>query len=124
MTHIGTKEFESVNMLPIPYRVNQLKLNHTFRIYNDTCPEYMKDKFQRIRDTPLIQSTRSSLNNFFLPSIKNQASHSFFFSAIKIWNSLPSKIKEINNESTFKANIKSYLFKDLKDKDTSTIIFS
>ena len=47
-THIGSKEFEKVNMLPVSDRVKQLKLNHVFKINNGQCPEYLKDNFCKI----------------------------------------------------------------------------
>ena len=58
--------------------------------------------FIKISVTQLSLCTRASRNNLFLPRIKNQAVNSFYFSAIKEWNSLPSKLKEKNDLVTFK----------------------
>ena len=82
-SHISTIQFKRVNMLPVSYRVKQLKLNHVFKIYNDQCPLYLKENFLKISDTQLSTCTRASINNFFLPRVKNQAVNSFYFSAIK-----------------------------------------
>ena len=41
-SHVGVDEFKLVGMLPVEYRVKQLKLNHMFNIFNDKSPEYMK----------------------------------------------------------------------------------
>jgi len=40
--HVGATEFQSVKMLPVPCRVEQLKMNHMFNIVNDIAPNYMK----------------------------------------------------------------------------------
>ena len=122
-THIGSTEFSMVNMLPVSDRVRQLKLNHVFRIMNNQCPEYLKENFTRIKDTQLGLCTRASLNNLFLPRVKNQASHSFYFSAIKEWNALPTKIKDITSEVTFKLSIRDHLLKELQYKESCPFIY-
>ena len=122
-SHIGSKEFKLANMLPVQDRVRQLKLTHVFKIFHNQCPEYMKEKFLRIRDTPLRLCTRSSTNNFFLPRVTKQAIHSFFFSGIKDWNALPSLIKENNNEMTFKSKIKDHIFNELENKESSNFVY-
>ena len=90
---------------------------------NDQCPEYLKENFLMIRDTELSVCTRASLNNFFLPRVTNQASHSFYFSAIKAWNSLPSKIKESTSDVTFKLLIRDHLLKELENKESCEFIY-
>ena len=104
--HIGCKERESVNMLNVSDRVTQNKLNHVFRIWNDMCPIYLKEKFHRICDTELKKCTRASLNNFFRPSIISQAENTFFYSGIKDWNHLPANIKQIQTLTLFKEKVK------------------
>lgn len=44
-TRIGYEpydQFKSVGMLPVKYRVVQLKLNHMFNIITNTAPNYLK----------------------------------------------------------------------------------
>ena len=54
-------------------------------------------------------NTRSSQFNFVVPKIKGVDSSSFFFTAIRDWNSLPDNIKSIKDHEDFKTNIKSFL---------------
>ena len=110
-------------MLPVSDRVKQLKLNHVFKIFNNHCPEYLKENFNKIKDTQLSICTRASTNNLFLPRVKNQASHSFYFSAIKEWNTLPSKIKDISSEVTFKLSIRDHLLRELQNKESCPFIY-
>ena len=43
-SHIGYREFSSSNMLPVEYRVTQIKNNHMFNIVHGSAPEYLKKK--------------------------------------------------------------------------------
>ena len=40
-THLGCSEFSRVNILPVMYRADQIKLNHMFNVYG-SAPAYMK----------------------------------------------------------------------------------
>ena len=122
-SHIGILEQEKVNMLPVASRVKQLKLNHVLNIKNYQSPEYLKENFHRISDTELRQCTRASRLNFFLPRVQNQATNTFYFSAIKDWNSLPPKIKEITNAESFRTIVKNHILTELKNKETCPFLY-
>ena len=44
--HIGFDEFNAVGVLPVRYRVDQLKLGHMFNIISDSAPNYLKDNIK------------------------------------------------------------------------------
>ena len=46
-TRITCDIFESVNMLCVPDRVSQLRLNHVFNIVQGLAPAYLGDHFER-----------------------------------------------------------------------------
>ena len=121
--HIGILEHEKVNMFPVASRVRQLKLNHVLNIKNKQCPEYLKENLLRLSDTELRQCTRASRLNFFLPRVHNQAVNTFYFSAIKDWNSLPAKIKEITNGDSFRTMIKKHTVSELRNKEICPFIY-
>ena len=52
-SHVGVDEFQLVGMLPVEYRVKQLKLNHMFNIFNDKSPEVNSHYYQVV----IIQET-------------------------------------------------------------------
>ena len=104
-------------------RVKQLKLNHVWNISNGQCPEYLRENFVKISDTELRQCTRASRFNFFLPRVQNQAVNTFYFSAIKEWNSLPAKIKEVTSEESFRTMIKKHILAELRNKILSPFIY-
>ena len=121
--HVGCKEFDKLDILSVTDRVKQNKLNHIFKIYNGTGPEYLKEHFNKISDTELRGCTRASINNFFLPRIKGQGSNTFYFSGIKNWNSLPARIKEIQNFKVFKDKVKRNISFEAKESELSPFLF-
>ena len=46
--HIGQEELDQIGTLNVKDRVQQLKLNHVFKIWNNTAPAYMYHHFLKI----------------------------------------------------------------------------
>ena len=46
-THLGCSEFSRVNILPVKYRADQIKLNHMFNIVHGSAPEYLKQSINQ-----------------------------------------------------------------------------
>ena len=67
ITHIGLDEFKIVKMLPVEYRVQQLKLNHMYDIVNGVAPDYMSNLLEI---PPIIISLETVL--YHLPFHKFQ----------------------------------------------------
>ena len=87
-SHIGTTEFSGANMLPVPLRVDQLKLNHMYNIINGIAPSYLKREISIADHTGHV--TRSGNRACFVPRVNSFAIKSFFYTIIKQWNALPS----------------------------------
>ena len=121
--HIGCNEIEMVNMLKVSDRVKQNKVIHMHKIWNDTCSEYMKENCNRICDTELRNCTRASSHNFFLPRVQKQATHTFYFSGIKDWNSIITSIKDIQNEETFKDRVKKRIMLEARNSESCPFYF-
>ena len=59
-----------------------------------------------------LGSTKSlTLNYPVLKSRKSLGDQSFFMAAPKLWNELPSEIRDLNSINKFKTAIKTYLFR-------------
>ena len=41
-THLGCSQFSRLNILPVKYRAEQIKLTHMFNIVHGSAPEYQK----------------------------------------------------------------------------------
>ena len=46
-THVGQDELDRLGFLNVCDRVNQLKLNHGFKIFNNSAPDYLSDNFKK-----------------------------------------------------------------------------
>ena len=101
-------DLERLNMLNVENRVNQLCINHVFKIFHDECPKYMYSNFTKLSNVHQY-NVRGSNFNFHVPRINHVLKSSFFYNAIKLWNGLPSNVKSTSGKETFKSHLKKYL---------------
>ena len=89
-SHIGFSELDSLGMLNVDFRVKQLRLGHahTCQIFSDRCLSYLSENIVKTSDIHR-HNTRGSIENFVVPSVSGVAATTFYYSAIKDWNSLP-----------------------------------
>ncbi len=99
-THMTEEHMKELNILRIPNGVKQLRLNTAHKIFYNKAPSYLNTHFRRTRDK--AQSTRRSEWNFTVPKIKGAEGNTFYFNAIKDWNSLPEHLKACENTLSFK----------------------
>ena len=71
----------------------------TFKTYYKSTPQ-IKHSGQPWIQTILVK-----------PNYKSLGELAFTFYGPKVWNSLPSDIKNIKNINTFKSNLKTFLFR-------------
>ena len=120
-SHIGSIELAEVGMLNVEQRVNQLKLNHIFKIFNNTSPSYLSQNFTRVSSFHNY-STRSSNYNFVVPRVQGIGTNTFYYSAIKLWNDMPNNIKCQQYKCSFKMSVKKY-FLDKATNDENIYIY-
>ena len=91
-SHIGSDEFKSLGWLPVSKRVDQIILNHIFRIKSGTSPDYMREHFIPVSSVHKY-STRFCENGIFLyPKVKGFGRKSFAFTGCSLWNRLPPNV--------------------------------
>ena len=112
MYHITHDDFETLGLLNISTRAAQLRLNHVFNIFHDTCPDYLKHNFIKLSILH-NHDTRGRNFNFHVPKVKAVGSASFCHNAIKIWNELPNDIKNNSQKSNFKKVTKAHLLSQM-----------
>ena len=103
--------FTRVGWLPVGVQVNQIKILHTHKIFNNVAPSYLSDDFV-LASVKHDHSTRSSMYNYFLPRVNSHGLNSFFYSGSKLWNNLPNKLKSIRDPKLFKPKLKKHLLTD------------
>ena len=107
---VGFKEFRELDLLPIPMRVKQLRLNHVHNIVSQSYPSYLAFNFNKKNTT---HSTRSGDSSFYVPSIKEGGgggSSTFHYNGIKDWNSLPLSVRNLESKQKFESEVKKVLF--------------
>ena len=109
-------------MLNVDFRVKQLRLGHAHKIFNDRCPSYLSENFVKTSDIHR-HNTRGSSENFVVPSVSGVAATTFYYSAIKDWNSLPSEVKIRSNYNSFKGAAKAYLRTQLQLSEADNFIY-
>ena len=74
----------------------------TFKAIRDLAPKYLCDllTFSILLSMPAVRS-------------KTLGDRAFMVAAPRLWNSLPKELRAITNVNSFKAHIKTYLFKTL-----------
>ena len=58
-SHIGIKEFEQINWLPVSERFNQCICSNAFEFFNEICPPYLHDLYKPSGQDQI--NTRSSV---------------------------------------------------------------
>ena len=110
--HIGAKEFEQINWLPVEQRFNQCLCVNTFKFFNDKCPLYLKDIFDPSEHKHM--ETRTSTLRLNQPLRKtNYGQKSISFMAPSNWNKLPENVKILENTNLFKHKVKDLYFQKL-----------
>ena len=89
-THVGANEFKCVKMLPVNYRVDQLKLHLMFNINHRMAPSYLFSP--RVRDQHSI-GTRC---------VQGPGSSTYAFTSAKIWNALSVNIQSIDTPGSIR----------------------
>ena len=90
--HIGQKEFEQINWLPVNDRFKQIISSMSFKFCNNTSPPYMNDVFQPAGQPNT--TTRASLLKLNQPfQTTNHGQNNIFYIAPIIWNNLPNSLK-------------------------------
>ena len=77
----------------------------------------MLSHFNRLNVNNNRMTTRSSATDFFVPRVSGQGATTFFFTAIKEWNSLSTELKNINCENRFKEKLKQELREVAKKRE-------
>ena len=109
--HLGKKEFEDINWLPVKDRVNQRICVTAYSVFNGISPKYISDIFAPVE---AVQFTRNSINRFKIPFRKtNMGQNSMSYLGPKMWNNIPSDLKLCKNRNVFKHKLKSNYFKNL-----------
>ena len=105
-----TPVLKSLHLLPVEMRVHYKILLLMFRAYHGLAPVYIQDL--TVPYVPSRNLRSSSLHLLTVPHTSSSLVHRRAFSVAgpRLWNTLPSGIRVIENIELFKSKVKTYLF--------------
>ena len=107
-THISPV-LRSLHWLPIEKRVAFKILLLVYHTLNKSAPTYLQSILSPYVPARTLRSSTS--NNLKIPRVKHSwGERSFSFIGPKLWNELPTSIRNIPSLDTFKTSLKSHLF--------------
>jgi hypothetical protein len=119
-SHIGYVEFKTVGMLPVEYRVRQIKLNHMYNINCDIAPKYMLNQFHHLNHG---HQTRNSSLAYVVPRVNSYGLKTFKYTGIKLWNNLPLNIKQASTKYMLKKQVKCDLMSQVQALEQDVYVY-
>ena len=101
-----------LHWLPVRQRIDYKVALICFKCLNGIAPSYLQDLLHVYSPN---RTLRSAMDSTILvkptPNYKSLGERAFTFYGPKIWNSLPSDIRNIKSINTFKSNLKTFFFR-------------
>ena len=114
----GTKKYASItpiliklHWLPVIARIEYKILLTVFKSLNNLAPEYISELLNQYNPPRALRSANKNL--LIVPKTLNKTygDRAFYAAAPKLWNNLPQVIRDCNSITSFKSNLKIYLFR-------------
>ena len=109
--HIGAKEFDEINWLPMKERVEQRIATSVFKYWKGTSPFYVNELFVSSRN---IFKARPHMALEIPLRKSNLGQKSISFMGPSIWNKSSNDLKLLNTATWFNRNYKKLVLKDLE----------
>jgi len=100
---------KQLHWLPLEWRIQFKLATLTFKALHTGRLPYLTDLLQHHQSTRSLRSS-SSHQLFILRHNLSSGSRAFRFSAPRIWNKLPLRIRETQSLPAFKRHLKTHLF--------------
>ena len=107
-----TPLLHQLHWLPIRKRIDYKIIVLTHKALHDQAPKYISDLLDYYTPTRQLRSTSQMLLKERVAKKRSCGDRAFSVCAPKLWNKLPSSIRNIQNLNSFKTALKSYLFKE------------
>ena len=120
--HVGYEEFSKARMFPVHKRVDQLKMNHMFNIFQGISPAYLREDIL-LSDNSNHQTRSVTSLSCQIPRVNSSGLKSFFFTAIKCWNSLPFCVRNIDLKQPFKSMLKKTIWDQMFLENQQSFIY-
>ncbi|ROJ36101.1 RING finger protein 166 [Anabarilius grahami] len=100
----------SLHWLPVKHRIDFKILLITYKALNGLAPQYLSELLMHYSPSRLLRSQNSG--QLIIPRISKSTAggRSFSYLAPKLWNNLPSIVRDADTLCQFKSRLKTYLF--------------
>ena len=102
-----------LHWLPVKARIQFKILLITFKAIHGLAPKYLCDLLTFKSSFYILRSSGSILLSMPAVRSKTLGDRGFMVAAPRLWNSLSKELRAITNLNSFKAHIKTYLFRTL-----------
>lgn len=106
-----TPILKELHWLPVAVRIEFKILVLVFKAYHGIAPLYISDMITKYEPTRSLRSSSKRLLVVPRYNLKTYGGRAFSVNGPMLWNSLPNNIRETETLSTFKNQIKTFLFK-------------
>ena len=111
--HVGSDLFKSLGWLPVSKRVDQIILNHVFKVQSGQSPDYKVEHFIPASSTHSYGTRFRKTGCFSIPKVKRFGKKSFGYNCFVLWNGLPVDIWSLQRYPNFKVAVKKFLLSKL-----------
>jgi hypothetical protein len=118
---LGRSKFDSssdalhdLHWLPVIRRIDFKVSVLAYKIYTNTSPRYLSDAITKRVSLRATRASSLSLlsSNFTHPRLKTCGERCFYFYCVQVWNNLPEPLRSSATLDIFKANLKTFLFRN------------
>ena len=100
----------TLHWLPVTFRIDFKVLLLTYKAIHGQGPSYIANTLRNYTPTRTLRSSDAGLLEINRSSQKKIGDAAFVNYAPKLWNTLPTNIREANTLDIFKRQLKTYLF--------------
>ncbi len=119
---IGTEQLNTLGVLNVEDRTQQIRLHNTHKVYCELAPKYSMTNFNKSRNRRGM-NTRHRAYNFNLPRVTGEEEGTFYYNAIKDWNGLPDRLKTCSNLLSFKSKLKQCMLEAAINRPENQYVF-
>ena len=101
---------KELHWLPVQYRIQYKIATLAFRHFEHSLPKYLSDKLTTYETSRNLRSSFEKLLKVPPVSLKTFGERTFSYTAPRVWNSLPSSLRNAPTLLQFKTKLKTYLF--------------
>lgn len=111
-----TPVLKELHWLPVEKRAQFKILVHTYKAIHGDAPSYIRDLVTIKQPARQLRSaTETRLTTSSMPRTVTYGGRSFKYAAPRLWNALPSQVKNVQSLNCFKKALKTHFFRQIYD---------